>query len=156
VIPTAASTPLVAVELMASSIWVGGLVAIFVVALAASVTLDAPARIEFFRALGRRYGIVGGGALLVAIGSGAGLLADHPWEWRLIVTAVLASNLLLVTATGIWQARRMTRLRRRALCDPRPALEESVRRGALAAHMLRGAIGLTTLALVLLVSALAS
>jgi uncharacterized membrane protein len=154
VIPPAASTPLVAVELLASSIWVGGLVAIFVVARAASATLGPERRIAFFRVLGRAYGIVGGVALLATIGAGVALLAGHPWEWRMIVTAVLASNLLLVTATGVWQARRMTRLRRRALSDP--ALEESVRRGALAAHVLRGAIGLTTLALVVLAAALAS
>jgi hypothetical protein len=152
--PLAASAPLVAAELVASSIWVGGLVTISVVAGAASATLDAAPRIEFFRALGRAYGIVGGLALLVAVGCGAALLSGHPWEWRLIVTAVLASNLLLVTATGIWQARRMTRLRRRALSDP--GLEETVRRGAIAAQALRGAIGLTTLALVGLAAALAS
>jgi hypothetical protein len=154
VIPLAASVPLVAVELLASSIWVGGLVAIFVVARAASATLDAAGRIEFFRALGRAYGIVGGLALLVAIGCGAVLLSGHPWEWRMVVTAVLASNLLLVTATGIWQARRMTRLRRRALSDP--GLGKAVRRGAIAAQALRGAIGLNTLALVVLAAALAS
>jgi hypothetical protein len=155
VIPLAASAPLVAVELVASSIWVGGLVAIFVVARAASATLDPAARIEFFRGLGRAYGIVGGLALLVAIGCGAALLSGHPWEWRLVVTAVLASSLLLVTAIGIWQARRMTRLRRRALTGP-ASVREQVRRGALAATVLRGAIGLITLALVVLAAALAS
>jgi hypothetical protein len=154
VTPLAASVPLVAVELVASSIWVGGLVAIFVVARAASATLGREARIDFFRALGSAYGVVGGTALLVTFGCGAALLAGHPWEWRLVVTAVLASNLLFVTATGIWQARRMTLLRRRALADP--ALEEQVQRGALAADLLRGTIGLTTLALVVLAAALVS
>jgi hypothetical protein len=154
VIPLAASAPLIAVELVASSIWVGGLVAIFVVARAATATLEPERRIEFFRALGRTYGIVGGLALLVAIGCGAALLAGHPWEWRQVVTAALASILLPVTIAGIIQARRMTRLRRRALSEP--ALEEPVRRAAVAAGALRGAIGLTTLALVVFAAALAS
>jgi hypothetical protein len=154
VIPLAASVPLIAVELVAASIWVGGLVAIFVVARAATATLEPERRIEFFRALGRTYGIVGGLALIVAIGGGAALLVGHPWEWRLVVTAALASVLLTVTAAGVIQARRMTRLRRRALSEP--ALEEPVRRAAVAAGALRGAIGLTTLALVVFAAALAS
>ena len=152
--PLGASPPLVAVELLASSIWVGGLVTIFVVARAATATLSPQHRIELFRALGRSYGIVGGAALLVAIGCGVALLAGHPWEWRLVVTAALASNLLFVTAIGIWQARRMTRLRRRALSEP--ALEGAVGRGALVARLLRGAIGLNTLTLLALAAALAS
>jgi hypothetical protein len=155
VIPLAASTPLVTVELLASSIWVGGLVAILVVARATSATLVDGARVDFFRALGRRYGVVGGLALLVSFACGAALLSGHPWEWRLIVTAVLASSLLIVTGIGVWQARRMTRLRARALTGP-AFLEEQVRRGALAATVLRGAIGLITLALVVLAAALAS
>jgi hypothetical protein len=155
VIPLAASVPLVAVELVAASIWVGGLVAIFVVARAAGATLGTEPRIDFFRALGRTYGVVGGLALLVAIGCGAALLVGHPWEWRLVLAAVLASILLLVTAAGMWQARRMTRLRRRALTGT-ASLQERVRRGALAATVLRGAIGLITLALVVLAAALAS
>jgi hypothetical protein len=152
--PLAASVPLVVIELLASSVWIGGLVAIFVVARAASATLGTEPRIGFFRALGRTYGVVGGLALLVAIGCGAALLAGHPWEWRLVLTAILALSLLIVTGIGVWQARRMTRLRRRALIGP-ASLREQVRRGALAATVLRGAIGLITLALVVLAAALA-
>jgi uncharacterized membrane protein len=154
VIAGAAAVPLIALNLLASAIWVGGLVAIFVVARVTSATLEPSARIAFFRALGRLYGIVGCSALLVAMVTGAILLRDHPWEGLLIATAVVACNLLAATAIGIRQARRMTRLRRRALSGP-TLLQEQVRRGAIAATTLRATIGALTLALVVLASALA-
>jgi uncharacterized membrane protein len=154
VIAEAASVPLIALNLLASAIWVGGLVAIFVVARVTSATLEPSARIAFFGALGRLYGIVGCTALLVALVTGAILLRDHPWEGLLIATAVVACTLLAATAIGITQARRMTRLRRRALSGP-TLLQEQVRRGAIAATTLRAMIGALTLALVVLASALA-
>jgi hypothetical protein len=144
--------PLVAVELVAASIWVGGLIAIFVVARIASSTLGPAERIAFFRALGRTYGIVGSVALLVALAVGAILLDGHPWDGLLIATAIVAGALLLALATGMAQARAMTRLRRRAL--EAPALGERVRRGAALAGALRGAIAVLTLALVVLAAAL--
>ena len=152
--PTAASVPLIAVNALASAIWVGGLVAIFVVARAASSTLDPAQRVAFFRALGRAYGVVGTVALIVALATGAVLLDHHPWDALLIATAVIAWNLLAATALGMVQARRMTRLRRRALGAP-GLLGEQLRRGALAATVLRGTIGALTLALVVLGAALA-
>jgi uncharacterized membrane protein len=151
--PTAASVPLIAVNALASAIWVGGLVAIFVVARAASKTLDPAQRVAFFRALGRSYGVVGSVALIVALATGAALLDDHPWDALLIATAVVAWNLLAATAIGIVQARRMTRLRRRALGAP-GSLGEQLRRGALAATVLRGLIAALTLALLVLGAAL--
>jgi uncharacterized membrane protein len=151
-LPLAASTILLVVHALSAAIWIGGLVAIFVVARAASATLDRADRIAFFRALGRAYGIVGGAALLVALASGAILLDDHPWDGLLTATAIVAAALLLATAAGVAQARAMTRLRREAMGTP--ALADRVRRGALLAAALRGAIGLLTLALVVLGAAL--
>jgi hypothetical protein len=156
VAPYAASAPLVAVNALAAAIWTGGLVAIFVVARVASRTLDPDHRIAFFRALGRAYGILGSGALLVALGTGALLLSqEHRWNDLAIAGAVLAAALLLATGLGMAQARAMTRLRRRALSEPSdPALANRVQRGAVLAGVLRGAIGVLSLALLLLSSAL--
>ena len=151
-IPLAASVPLVAVELVAASIWVGGLIAIFVVARAASATLAPTERIAFFRALGRSYAIVGSLALLVALAVGAILLDGHPWDGLLTAAAIVAGALLVALAAGMAQARAMTRLRRRAL--KAPELDDRVRRGAALAGALRGAIGILTLALVVLAAAL--
>lgn len=127
-IPLAASAPLVAIELVAASIWVGGLVAIFIVARAASATLDPPQRIALFRVLGRVYAIVGSLSLLVAIIVGAILLDDHPWDALLIATAIVAGALVAALAIGMAQARAMTRLRRRAIKSPE--LGETVHRGS--------------------------
>ncbi|MFN8215719.1 MAG: hypothetical protein U0R71_03900 [Solirubrobacterales bacterium] len=151
-LPLGASVVLLVVHAVSAAIWVGGLVAIFVVARVASATLDTGQRIAFFRALGRAYGIVGGLALLVALASGAVLLDDHPWDGLLTATAIVAGCLLAVTVAGIAQAKAMTRLRRRALQTP--DLGERVRRGAVLAGLLRSAIGLLTLTLVVLGAAL--
>jgi uncharacterized membrane protein len=155
VIGAAASTPLVALHALSASIWVGGLVAISVVARAASVTLEPAQRIALFRSVGRSYGIVGSVALLIALASGALLLRGHAWDGALIAAAVVAAALLVVLAAGMAQARAMTRLRRRALADPSGALDPEVRRGAVLATALRATIGALTLLLVMLGSALA-
>jgi uncharacterized membrane protein len=156
VIGVAASTPLVALQALAASIWVGGLVAIFVVARAASATLEPAERIALFRSIGRSYGIVGSVALLVALASGALLLRHHPWEALLIAATIVAALLVVALAAGMAQARAMTRLRRRALANPGGGLDAQVRKGAVLATALRGAIGVLTLALVLLGAALVS
>ncbi|MGV1047161.1 MAG: hypothetical protein ACOYD4_01365 [Solirubrobacterales bacterium] len=149
----AAALPLVALNLLAASVWVGGLVAIFVVARAASATLEPAQRVAFFRALGRSYGIVGSVALLLALLSGAILLGDHPWDGLLVAAALVAAALLAATAAGMARARAMTRLRRRALESP--GLEGRARREARIAAGLRGAIAVLTLALLVLGAALA-
>jgi uncharacterized membrane protein len=155
VIAATASTPLVALNALATSIWVGGLVAIFVVARAASASLEPAQRVAFFRALGRRYGVVGSAALLVALATGAALLRGHPWDALLVTAAIVAGTLLVATGAGMAQARAMTRLRRRALsATADPMLEVRLRRGALLAGALRGTIALLTLALVVLGAAL--
>ncbi|HET7573820.1 MAG TPA: hypothetical protein VFJ99_01755 [Solirubrobacterales bacterium] len=154
--PYAASAPLIAVNALASAIWVGGLVAIFVVARVASKTIDPARRVAFFRGLGRAYGILGGGALLVALASGAVLLAERGWDGLAIASAAVGCALLVATGIGIAQARAMTRLRRRALGKTSdPELAARVHRGAILAGTLRGAIGALTLTLVILASLLA-
>jgi uncharacterized membrane protein len=147
-LPLATSVPLLVVEALAAAIWIGGLVAIFIVARTASATLAPEQKIAFFRSLGRTYGIVGSVALLLAIAAGAVLLDHHPWDAALIATAIVAAVLILALAAGMAQARSMTRLRRRAIGTPK--LADQVRRGATLAAALRAAIGLLTLTLVIL------
>jgi len=151
-LPLGASVVLVVVHAVSAAIWIGGLVAIFVVARAASATLDRAQRIAFFRALGRAYGIVGGAALVVALLSGAILLEGHPWDALLTASAIVAVALLVATGAGVAQARAMTRLRRSALASAESA--ERVRRGAIMAAALRGAIAILTFTLVVLGAAL--
>ena len=61
------SAPVVAVEILSASVWVGSLVCLAVVSQVARKVLEGPAQVTFFRAVGRRYAFVGTGSLLVAI-----------------------------------------------------------------------------------------
>lgn len=147
-LPRPAETSLAAVLVLATAVWVGGLFAIFVVARIAHATLGAAERVMFFRGLGRAYGLVGGAALTVALASGAVLAATYRWDVQLTASAAVAAALVAVTAAGVTQARRMTRLRRDALRDPgRTELAAQVRRGARNAAVLRAAIAALSLAL---------
>lgn len=149
-----ASVPLVTVGLIGLSVWTGGLVAIFVVARTAARTLDGRRRVEFFRALGRSYAIVGNTALAVTLVCGVLLLRSHPWTPAQVGAAAVAGALILATAAGMLQARAMTRLRRRAL-EPGAIDAQAVRNGARLAAALRGTIGILTLALIVLAATLA-
>lgn len=142
---------LVAINVLAVAVWIGGLVTIFVVARVASRTLDPAARVAFFRGLGRAYGPVGGIALIVALASGAVLVDRRPRDGLLIATVAVATGLILATIAGVLQAQTMTRLRYRALDTPAgDELHARVARRALLADALRGAICLLTLALFVL------
>jgi hypothetical protein len=137
--------------ILATSLWLGGLFAIAIVARVATRTLDPAARVAFFRALGRCYGVVGTAALALAYATGAALLRDHAWDAAMVATVVVAAVLAVTLGMGIVQARRMTRLRRRLLEEPDDtALAAGVRRGAGRAQALRGLIGVLSLALLAL------
>jgi hypothetical protein len=85
---------------------------------------------------------VGGAALLTALGAGATLVVDQPLDGLLVAGSVVAGALVVITAVGVVQARRMTQLRLRAAVsagDPR--MRHIVRRGAIRAAVLRLLIG---------------
>lgn len=149
---------LLGVFTLGSCVWVGGYVAIAVVARVASRTIEPAQRVAFFRGLGRSYLLVGGSALLVALATGAGLASDHVGDQGLLVATVAVAAVLIVSlVVGVVQARRLTRLRATALTarDDEP-LALHVRREARAATLLRAAIGLLSLALIALGSLLAT
>ncbi len=149
--PPSAETSLTAVLVLATAVWIGGLVAIFVTARVAHATLGVAERVTFFRGLGRAYGPVGGVALAVALASGAALASERSWSGQLTASAAVAAALVAVTAAGVVQARRMTRLRQDALrASGRPELTARVRRGARSAAILRTAIAALSLALLAL------
>jgi uncharacterized membrane protein len=148
---------LLGVFTLASGIWVGGYVAIAAVASAATATLDPDERVACFRALGRKYLLIGGVALAVALGTGAALLSERTWDGILAAAVAVAGALVVALAVGVAQARRMTRLRRAALAAPEDQrLARRVERGARRATVLRAAIGLLSLALIALGALLAT
>jgi hypothetical protein len=134
------TAPLLVLNLLAGAVWVGSLAALPVVARTARQTLEPQMQVTFFRALGRRYGVVGGGALVLAIATGAALLRDQRWTASLTVLVVLTAALVLTTALGVRQARRVNRLRERGAAT----LSQQARR----AGMLRATIAALTLAIV--------
>lgn len=148
---------LLGVFTLTSCIWVGGYIAIAVVARVATRTLEPSQRVRFFRALGRSYLLVGTPALVIALGTGAGLVGEHAWDGTLIATVAVAAALVASLGVGVAQARRMTRLRAAVLSAPDdPQLTTQVRRGARTATVLRAAIGLFSFALIALGSMLAT
>ena len=98
---TATSPVLVFVHLLATSIWVGGFVAVVVVARIARRELGGAEQIAFFRALGRAHGVVTGAALALALVSGAVLLANRRWDGTALAAVVLAAALVVATAVGV-------------------------------------------------------
>ncbi|MGC8472307.1 MAG: hypothetical protein ACP5PM_08450 [Acidimicrobiales bacterium] len=146
------SIPIVTVEILAASVWIGSLVCLAIVSQAARTELDAPARAALFRAVGRRYAIVGTGSLLVAIGDGLAM-AWPPAEWSATVDSAvgLAGLLVLATAAGMAQARMMGTLQRRVVRTASdPAARHALRRGRKVATALRLAMAGATLAVVVL------
>ncbi len=142
---------LLAVFVLATSIWVGGYVAIVVVARAATATLDDATRVAFFRSLGRSYLWVGFPALLIALAAGGVLARGVVKDGTYLAVVASAAVLLISFAVAVAQARRMTRLRRGLLRSPDDAaLRARVGRGARAAGGLRAVLGLLTLVLVVL------
>jgi len=148
----ATSAPLVAVELIAASIWVGGMVCIAIVAKAARGVLDESSQVAFFRAVGRRYGMVGTASLLIAIAAGLALSwPPSSWSRTIDAAAVLAGVLVVATIAGMMQARAMTALRRKLIANPRDSSTAvALRRGRLLANGIRGLLALMTLAIVIL------
>jgi uncharacterized membrane protein len=148
---------LVVLLVVGASVWVGGYLTIAVVASVARRTLGAGDRVAFFRALGRSFGPFAGAALAVALMAGGTLALQNGWSGVLTAATVVAAAVVLVTVVGVVQARRMTQLRQRLLRQPDDgSLADVVRRGARNAAVLRGAIGLLTLALVVLGAVLAT
>ena len=153
----AASQVVVFVALLGASVWVGGFIAIAIVARIARRQLERPAQVAFFRRLGREYAVIGTPALVIALAAGGVLLEERAWDHTASAAVVVAGALLLATAAGVAQARGMTRLRTRALGGPDDAaLARQVRRGAVLAGALRAAIGLLSLALLALAAVLAT
>lgn len=159
--PVSVSDPadaiLLAVFILATSIWIGGYVAIAVIARTAAATLDPLGRVQFFRSLGRSYLWLGLPALLIAVATGALMIRHRPWDALLISTTVVVAVLLASFAVAVFQAKRMTVLRSNLLGSAQDEqLSDQVRRGALVAAGLRAALGLLSLALVVLGSFLAT
>jgi hypothetical protein len=88
---------LVVVLLLSQAVWVGGLVVITVVARVTRRILSPQQQVDFFKALGRTYAPVGGVALVLALLTGSVLANDHPWNGPMVLAALVAAALVVVT-----------------------------------------------------------
>ncbi len=127
------SAPLLVLNLLAGAVWVGSLVALALVTGTARRVLDPPAQVAFFRALGRRYALVGVSALVLAIATGGALVSGEHWTASLTVLVALTAGLVVATFFGMRQARRVNRLRARQGEWSRPARTAGLLRAAIAA-----------------------
>jgi hypothetical protein len=93
-------TVLLAVEMLATSIWVGSLACLALVSNVARHVLDQQSRVALFRGIGRVYGIVGTGALVVAIAAGVAI-AGRPSQWSVGVTTAFVLAVLLVALRAL-------------------------------------------------------
>lgn len=142
---------LVVVLVLATSIWLGGYVAIAVVARSALQVLDPSARVAFFRSLGRKYFWVGTPALVVALAVGVVLARNTTSDGLAITCIAVAATLVACFVIAVFQARRMTRLREAMLADPTDASREAaVVKGNRIAQSLRGSLGILSFALLIL------
>ncbi|WP_396657975.1 hypothetical protein [Microbacterium sp.] len=141
---------LIAVLVLAGSVWLGGYVAAAVSARTTAATLQASDRIAFFRSLGRSYLRVDVPALAVGLIVGAVLLAGRGWDALAWAAVAVGAALVVVLAIAIAQARRMTVLRMRALSEPDGPIAAQVRTGAVRAAVRRAVLGVLSVALVVI------
>jgi hypothetical protein len=146
-------TALITIELLSGGVWVGSMVCLAVIARVSAKVLEPRARVTLFASVGRAYAVLGTGALAVAVTAGMALAGD-PADWSDTTTWALglATVLFILTVVAMAQARRMTTLRRAAATGPGPATA-SLRSASRRAGMLRAAMGVLTVAVVVLAAA---
>jgi len=148
---------LIFVNILAASIWIGGYVAVVFVTRIARRRLTPADQIAFFKDFGKTWGIVATSALLVALASGAVLTADHGWTTTATAAAVVAGVLIATTFLGMRQARRISALRSELLDHATDTeKQDRVKAAALRAAQLRALLGILTLILLGLGSAIAA
>lgn len=130
---------------MAAGVWVGGLVTVTLVVVS-SRTMGS-GRVALFRSFGRKFAVFFGVNALIVVAPSVILAVSEP---RPLATAaaLLAIVLLLATAIGILQARRMTALR--SAQDAGSTTETLVRRQGTIAAIIRTALVIGYVALLVL------
>lgn len=136
-------------NLFAAMVWTGGLVAVTVATIAARHTLEPEQQVRFFAALGRRYAVVSGAALVLFIVSGM-ILAGDPGRWTAAESTVAALTALaaLLTVVGVLNARTVQMLRSQAIGRGTVELDPRLQGAQRRATALRALIAVVTLAAV--------
>src|SRR5439155_8671458 len=162
---TIGDTVIRSLHLISAAIWAGGLVFLGLAVGVARRTIPDEARIEFFRALGRRFALVGGLALLVLVATGTDMASDrHVWGHltdtsygkTLLVKLILVGVVIVLTIVhSVLQGPSLSRLRKIAADRPDDAeLEAEIRRQAVTGGIVSGLNLLATLAILVLAARL--
>jgi putative copper export protein len=165
VIATWGDTVVRALHLIGGAVFVGGMVMLGLVASIARRTIPAEARVEFFRQVGRRFLIVGGLALLLAIATGTdmasdrdvwGHLTDDTYGKTLLAKLILVGVVVVLTAFhSLVQGPALSRLREQSISRPDdPELAAELRRRAARAGIVSALNLIATLAILVLAARL--
>lgn len=144
----------VVVEILAASIWIGGMVCLALVAHVARHVVGERSRTALMRTLGARYAVIGTSSLLTSLVVGIALAWPRGAHQLVLNVALVATIVLVgVTYAAMGQARAVGRWRRAAGDEPsgdrsHVELERRLRRGT----QLRGAMAVLTLTTVVLVA----
>lgn len=149
-------------HLIAAAVWAGGLVMLAIVSGIARAKLDERERVELFRALGRRFGLVAIAAAAVLALTGAEMASDRlaSWsalsetEWGKLIaakTVLFALALALTLLHALVLGPRIRRSRERLQASPGDeAAEAALRRAGAASGMIQVVILVLTIAILVL------
>ena len=159
-------TTIRALHLIGAAVWAGGMVMLGLSVGAARRTVSDNQRVALFRALGRRFAIAGGIAMVVLIATGTDMAADRLGSWsdltdtaygeRLFDKLILVAIVIALTLFhSLVQGPALSRLREQALERPDDAdLAALIRRKAARSGIVSGVNLLATLSILVLAARL--
>lgn len=162
----AADTAIRALHLIGAAVWAGGMVMLALAVGAARRTVAEHERVALFRALGRRFAIAGGIAMVVLIATGTDMAADRLGSWadlfdtgygeRLLEKLALVAVVIALTLFhSLVQGPALSRLRQEAVAYPDDKdLRSEIRRKAAQAGMVSALNLVASLAVLVLAARL--
>lgn len=144
---------LLALLIIGAGMWIGGMIAVTMLAVISKRAFEPTVRAAFFRRFARTYFPTFGSALVVAAIAGFIMLIDRGYDGIAWAITILVIIILVALAAGVVQARAMTRLRTRAaeLGDAVDAdLARQITRQGRSAAALRGSLGILSAAVFVL------
>jgi copper transport protein len=162
----AGDTTIRSLHLIAAAVWAGGMVMLALAVGAARRTVAETERVALFRALGRRFAIAGGIAMVVLIATGTDMATDRLAAWadltdtdygeRLLAKLALVAVVIVLTLYhSLVQGPALSRLRGQAAEHPDDrTLGAAIRRRAAAAGIVSALNLVATIAILVLAARL--
>ncbi|MEO7126981.1 MAG: hypothetical protein ABI382_03965 [Nakamurella sp.] len=152
-VPIGVHRILLALVIIGTGMWIGGMVAVTMLAIISKRALEPAVRAAFFRRFARTYFPTFGAGLVVAAIAGFFMLIARGWDGIAWAITILVIVILIALAFGVVQARAMSRLRTHAAelgSDTDADLTRRIASGARSAALLRGSLGVLSLAVFVL------